>query len=357
MHLLRLGQILGDFSLFLLGFFVLTIICFLFISKIYRSKASGFLKNLFIALFFGIVCIAFFFISFEFYYRYIYDDSDALGFLLTNQHWLDKHVIYNNYFFRDDKQFQIQEKPGVTRIGVVGDSLAFGYGISNVKDRFSDLLEADLNKAGKHVEVYNMGRPGLDTCGEIPTFDKIKFIHFDIIVWSFFINDIQPCGHSTGSDIITSVKKPTGFVGFLEQHSFFFNFMYWRLCGTHQKVFAQAKFADLDQYKNPVAVKLEEDSIATFSAMLKQDGNTKVVGLIFPLLFLMGPNYPGKEAESWIKTQLTQNGVSPVIDLLPLLINKNPNDITANQFDWHPNEAVHKMAADQLYKAILPLLK
>jgi len=61
----------------------------------------------------------------------------------------------------------VAKTPGVVRIGVMGDSNTFGYGIKNVDNRFSNLLEAKLNKAGYKVQVYNFGVPGFDTWNEI----------------------------------------------------------------------------------------------------------------------------------------------------------------------------------------------
>lgn len=50
-------------------------------------------------------------------------------------------------------------------------------------------------------------------------------------------------------------------------------------------------------------------------------------------------------------------GVTALIDLLPTLHNKQAKDLIINRFDTHPNEFVHKIAADKLYNAIIPLLE
>lgn len=62
-----------------------------------------------------------------------------------------------------------REKPsGVFRIAVIGDSLAFGWGV-DPEDRYSDVLERFLNDtatSGPRYEVLNFGIPGYNTVME-----------------------------------------------------------------------------------------------------------------------------------------------------------------------------------------------
>jgi hypothetical protein len=42
-----------------------------------------------------------------------------------------------------------------------------------------------------------------------------------------------------------------------------------------------------------------------------------------------------------------------VVDMTDVLRGKSVGEITVNRFDSHPNAEVHRLAADQLYQAIL----
>ena len=46
-----------------------------------------------------------------------------------------------------------------------------------------------------------------------------------------------------------------------------------------------------------------------------------------------------------------------VIDLLDYLKDKNGRDLWASQFDSHPNEFVHRLAADKLFDKVKPLFR
>ncbi len=170
---------INDFKLYILLDTVTVILCFFLLIRIFKSNLPEINKKIFSALFFSLVLTILTFTSFEVYFRYIYDDSDGLGFLKVNKKWLERHVVYNAYFYRD-RDFTTEKKEGLTRIGVLGDSLTFGAGVKNVNNRFSNLLEQKLQVAGKNVEVYNLGVPGIDTQAEIQQYEKVKNLNFDI---------------------------------------------------------------------------------------------------------------------------------------------------------------------------------
>ncbi len=362
MHLFaRWLQVTADFSGYIaILLFLFFLLCFI-ISRVYKSSLSTIWKQIIVSLCFTFFVFYGVFFSCEAYFRYIYDQSDALGFLKTNQHWLAKHVEYNNLRFRDNHDYAVAKKSGVTRIGVIGDSLTFGYGIKNVDDRFSNLLEKKLKAAGKKVEVYNLGIPGLDTCGEVDNFKKMKYLDFDIMIWQFYLNDIQPCnGKSTGAKILQQPNKiQSPVIAWFANKSYFINYLYWKLSAAHNSTFLALRHADLIQYYNRLAVQQEKESISSLYTLMKNEGEEKrsVVVIIFPYLSLIGYNYPRRDVHGIIHSMLSEAGVGNVIDLLPDLINKQPKDVMVNPFDPHPNVPVNQLAADKLYKSILPLVK
>lgn len=64
----------------------------------------------------------------------------------------------NSEGFRDEK-FST-ENSSEKKIMVIGDSFTFGWGV-NRSDRFTDLMEKQLESDGEKVETYNLGVPGL----------------------------------------------------------------------------------------------------------------------------------------------------------------------------------------------------
>ena len=346
----RLSYFANDFILYL----VLICLAFLFFScaifKLYRSALSKKRRNLYLALVSLVFAIILTYSAAEAYFRFVYDESDGLGFLKTNARWHQRHVVTNNYFVRD-RDFETAKAEGVRRIGVIGDSITFGGGIKNQNDRFSNLLEDSLNKEGKNVQVYNLGKPGYDTDGELGEYEKFRHLNFDIIVWQYFLNDIQPLGKSTGTPIINKNSQRAKIIDFLSQKSFFFDFMYWRFSQKYQKTFAQLKDADIAQYNNPEVFGAHKNQIEGFLKELKEE-DKKVIVIIFPFIHLLGPNYPAGDIHKELGQIFKDGGADAVIDLLDDLENGDPKKLMASRFDSHPNESVHALAAQRLFEVL-----
>lgn len=359
----RLIYFLKDFSFYL----VLIILALLVLSfasyKIYKSGTESKKKQVILASIFTLFMIILVITGFEAYFRYVYDVPDGLGYLKVNRKWHERHVVYNNYFFRD-RDFKNDKKEGITRIAVLGDSISFGGGIEKVEDRFSNILEKKLREAGKNVEVYNLGKPGYDTQAEIVEYKKVKHLNFDILVWEYFLNDIQPQGKSTGTPIITENSKKGKIVTFLSDRSVFFDFVYWRFSQRYQKTFQALRTADLDQYKNQQVLEEHKKVISDFAKELEQE-DIKTFVIIFPFTFLLGPNYPATDIHKMMGEYFRGQGLQ-TLDLLPdlisssreisSLIDEDRNKLMASKFDPHPNEIVHGLAAQKLFEIISPYL-
>lgn len=350
----KISYIVGDFWPYIFINFATIITCLLTGFKIFKKGISDKKKILTISLVIFIMLFVFAYSMFEAYFRYVYDEPDGLGFLKVSKKWNERHVVYNNYQFRD-RNFEVNKAEDTTRIAVVGDSLTFGGGIENKDDRFSNILEKKLNESGSKVEVYNLGRPGFDTEGEIEVYKSLEHLNFDIVVWQYFLNDIQPPGQSTGTPIINTNSQKGKTIKALSDASFFFDFVYWRTSQRYQKTFSQLKNADLAQYQNQDLYKSHKESIKNFIEE-ENKKEIKVVFIIFPLINAIGPNYPATPVHDDLKNYIAENGAQ-AIDLLPLLKDRDAQTLIASKFDSHPNEVVHAIAAEELYKVLKPQIQ
>lgn len=349
----RFGYFLTDFSFYLILLLITVLATTFAFWKILKSKLPPNRQKIAIAATVTILAIILVFTALEAYFRYVYDVSDGLGFLKVNGKWHARHVVHNNYFFRD-RDFQTEKEPGVTRIGVLGDSITFGGGIEKVEDRFSNILEKKLREAGKNVEIYNLGKPGYDTTGEVEEYNKVRHLGFDILIWEYFINDVQPKNNSTGTPIIENNSKQGKIVTFLSNHSYFFDFLYWRFSSKYQETFRELRTADIAQYSNDIVLKEHKEEIANFVNTLRSD-KTKIIVIMFPSNFLLGPNYP-EYVHKLMADVFKENQVDIFVDLLPDLKGRDKTQLIASKFDPHPNEFVHHLAAEKLFNEILPLL-
>src|SRR3989344_8534600 len=171
----RIAFFFKDFSPYLTGIFASLFLFILFVFWVLKSSYAPKIKKILLAAAFFAVCTVLIFSLFEGYFRYIYDESDGLGFLQVNKRWAQRHVVYNN-FFKRDKDFKAEKPAGIIRVGMLGDSVTFGQGIANPEDRFSNILQKNLQEGGINAEVYNLGVSGLDSHEEIKAYQNLSYL-------------------------------------------------------------------------------------------------------------------------------------------------------------------------------------
>jgi|SRR3989344_194799 len=348
----RLQYFLADFQGYILVIILAFIIFIVGTFLIFRSNSPHLRKRISISFLFTFFFLVLLFCLFEGYFRYIYDEPDGLGFLRTNGRWYERHVVYNADFFRD-RNFSTEKKLSVFRIGVLGDSITFGAGIDNPEDRFSNKLEKKFQDAGYTVEVYNLGLPGHDTHNELAKYPDLKKFQFDMIVWQYFLNDAQP-RRSKGGMMLANKRGQTDLPRILSNNSYFFDYVYWRLAVRYDKTFIELSTSDIESYKDKDNLDQHKEDVGTLSKEMKE-GNRKILVIIFPYLQLM-PNYSLSDIHSLVKRMFHEQGIE-TIDLVEYLKGKKKDDLVVGKYDNHPNEYVHTLAAEKLYKKILPTVK
>ncbi|OGE12411.1 hypothetical protein A3G14_00100 [Candidatus Curtissbacteria bacterium RIFCSPLOWO2_12_FULL_38_9] len=350
----RIAFFFKDFSLYLIVDLIAVLV---FISSVFflvKSKYALNVKKITIAVIFSLVSTALIFSIFEGYFRYIYDESDGLGFLQVNKRWQERHVVYNN-FFKRDRDFKVEKSAGTVRVGVLGDSITFGAGIADPKDRFSDILQKDFRQNGINAEIYNLGVPGLDSHEEIKLYQDLSYLNFDIIVWQYFLNDIQPEDKGGPAKIISQDAYSSDLMSVLNKNSTFFDFLYWRFSSKYATTFDQLGSHYLQMYSDESILKSHEEELSKFIGELKEK-DKKIIVIIFPFIELIGPDYPANYVHDEMKSFFNSHDIE-VVDLLSDLKDSNWKKLVASKFDTHPNEKVHKLAAEKLYEKLYPELK
>jgi len=112
-----------------------------------------------------------------------------------NGRFAKKPLRTNDQGFRDD-DFETSKPKRVTRIAILGDSVAFGWGVEE-KERFGSLLPKLMAEnsgtsagTGRKIQVYNFAVPGYNTAMELATWKDVAS-HYkpDILVLSLVGND------------------------------------------------------------------------------------------------------------------------------------------------------------------------
>jgi lysophospholipase L1-like esterase len=87
-------------------------------------------------------------------------------------------------------EYDLTKPDGVTRVAVLGDSFAWGYGVEQ-DDNFAAVLEERLNEAGYPVEVLNFGLTGYGTDQDYLAYLELARAYDpDIVILAFYENDV-----------------------------------------------------------------------------------------------------------------------------------------------------------------------
>ncbi len=105
--------------------------------------------------------------------------------------WTGRFVHLNSLGYRD-VEHPIQPAKGTSRILLVGDSLAYGIGIKDRRQRLGDLLQQALDGAKDgRFEVINAGRPDSDTVDEIGILARMLAYRPAYVLLLYVFNDIE----------------------------------------------------------------------------------------------------------------------------------------------------------------------
>ncbi len=87
-----------------------------------------------------------------------------------------------------DREHALAPAPGVTRIVLLGDSFAWGWGVDDGRS-FADVLEERLGPA---VEVVNLGVPGYSTDQELLWLEREGLLYRpDLVLLCLLLNDVE----------------------------------------------------------------------------------------------------------------------------------------------------------------------
>ena len=271
--------------------------------------------------------------------------SDTFGFTLAWQRWAEKiwHPI-NSFGYRDVEHGR-SEFEGKQVLFVVGDSFVAGHGISRIENRFSNILQRNL---GEQYLVVNIAQNGWDSADEYHAILTYPYKPKRIIL-SYFINDILGASRRLGYGVPIRVEPPSnGIVRYITNHSYSFNFAYWRLYRFRNKDLGEKYWAFLqDAYSNQDVWEAHETELLKILTYTQEESIDLTV-VVFPNL----GNVTGCAAITSKVAEFFQAHGVRVVNLEPLLEGRDPNSLVVNSLDAHPNEALNREVAELLTRTI-----
>jgi lysophospholipase L1-like esterase len=295
-------------------------------------------------------------------------------------------MTINSRGWRDAEYFL--EKPAkVTRIMVIGDSVAFGYGVE-LEQMFPKVLERELNRQERgSYQVITLGGAGGNTYSQKNIIrDNVPIYRPDLVILAFNLNDIVPrtvpgkYAHSSNTpDLVARttfrLRKKLDELFRSNSHLYFFfrerMKVILRQFGIASPVmlplgafdieddYGVAAWRDTSGELLEIASQLQRDKVRFLLAILPVDMQmSPQIADIYrrEFGFIFADSLVNGQAQKIIADFARQHGIA-CVDLLPSF-RENRHEkkffrVHAGSVDWnHPNPVGHKIIAEELRKSL-----
>jgi len=252
-------------------------------------------------------------------------------------------VEFNSEFFRDKDRDIVGDKD---RILVIGDSIAFGWGINDPGDRFSNILDYKL----EDYEVINFGKYGANTEGELEILKNNGLkLNPDLIILAYTLNDAESFGSRGNFPIMYQhLVVPYELGGFLYQNSFVYYFLESRIFRIVDRLELRQSYLDYLQFLYEEDSKYLDNQKNNFKEFKELE--IPILLVIFPILTDF-ENYPFLDIHEEVRGLAEENGIE-VLDLYNVYKDYDAKDLIVSNFDAHLNELGNKIASDAIYKKL-----
>lgn len=278
----------------------------------------------------------------EAFFRYSYAES-GWGFTLAYKNWEKRYWDTNALGFRD-REWDYADWDGRTKIMVLGDSFSAGWGIPNPEDRYPNVLAKLL---GDSYALAVIARPGGTPRRELAWAQEHPLQHLNIIIYQYYLNDIDDAALSIGDFWAPQFPKPPHWI---DQESYLANFLYWRLIPLLSTVNAPDGRSywewNIDTFNNSVIFDIhrgELNAIMDF-AQLK---NARLIVVIFPDMRDPVGSIGRVDA---VASVFEERGYTEILKLTDEAAKWNPDEATVSSRDAHPSAAFHHRVAELIYE-------
>ncbi|MEM7401002.1 MAG: SGNH/GDSL hydrolase family protein [Pseudomonadota bacterium] len=268
-----------------------------------------------------------------------------------SERWKAKNIITINSLGYREKEFDQDNESNQYRIAVIGDSFAYGQGISVTK-RFSNIINSKLSDKYQNIEVLNFSKPGAETVDHIEMLKQhVVPSKPDFVLLQWFVNDVEG-----GSNITRPKYKrliPSwALTSALNKHSA----LYFLVNSAWVNIQTSLGWVDsyekhlIDHFKDPNT----EASINSSKAMNhfinicnKQSIPMGIV--LFPVLSdSLKQDYALGFLSDRVLAQCKENNIT-CLDLRESYSNIEPvSSLWVNGFDHHPGPLANEIAAEKI---------
>lgn len=227
----------------------------------------------------------------------------------------------------------------------VGDSFTAGFGIKNVKNRYSDLVA----ESRPEINVYNLGISAIDTRREftyMKDFIRSSSVKPDNIFLQYYGNDIDIAAMDNRINLkgfFTPYSDLPGFLIPVVRSSYFLNYFYWLF--PRNDAVNYWDFLE-EAYGSEKVLQDHYRDLAKFIEFAN-DNAVELVVILFPFLQNLESSeelYMQKIRTFFESNQIRILDVSALVRGLPL------SKTLVNNHDAHASELVNRLIADEILK-------
>jgi hypothetical protein len=311
-----------------------------------REMGVKLAKSPFTGILITITTLLILFTGLETYLRLFYITTDAYGFTAMNYHWYNNFYWgrYNSVGFRDYEP--IPDRPGLTRVAILGDSFAMGHGIDNIDDTFPQLLERAL---GADYDVNVIAHSGWDT--DIQLFQLQSYpLKPDIVFLSYYLNDIDYLLTETDANPDRNFDTPDNpALSWFILNFFVPNFAYYNLMQFTSTTRSTSFVTDLTAAYTDDALWSQQAQRLFEIVVWCRDNDIDLRVLLWPHILELDASQPAiNQLRGFFEVQRV-----PVIDMTPILRDNPSPGLIVNRFDTHPGLEAQRLAAAALYTSVM----
>jgi lysophospholipase L1-like esterase len=276
----------------------------------------------------------------ELYFRYAYADP-RMEFALTGGNWEQRYVQKNSYGWRD-REWTEAELSQRTVIFAVGDSFTEGWGINNPADRYTDVLGSLL---GDSYAVVNMGFRGVATLHQVEAVQNYPYQPPDVIIWQYFINDIDVAAKSNGMTWEQKQIDPPA----IAQESYLASFVFWRLNEYQLNVNYDGKSQwdyFYEAYDNPYIWDIHRQEIDRMIDYA-ESADARLILVIFPHMIDPVGSIPYVDR---VAQYVESRGHTDILKLFDAAAAWKLEDRIVAPYDSHASAAFNRYVGETLYE-------
>ena len=243
--------------------------------------------------------------------------------------------------------FERRPADGVWRIGCVGDSNVFGWGVAE-DQTWPALLARELSRAGRSVELLNLGIPNLDAEEKLEVAQQEAFeLGCELVLFALHFDDFfdeQGVRPNLGGNARALAWTRPGATPWLDNLRALSRCVDLAVERYRQRLLTRANLARRERMLAPESLQRRsiERALAELARSSRERG-VAVLGLVIPMPVREGEGFASARIDAELSRMLAQAGLEEVA--LTAELAQSPGELQVHPLDLHLNAQAHATIA------------